>query len=58
MNQKSTTFTNARWRGERSPLGSSMENRGFVRTAFEDKANLDEIINDAMIADGDKASIG
>jgi len=35
-----------------------MENRGFVRTAFEDKANLDEIINDAMIADGDKASIG
>jgi hypothetical protein len=54
MNQKSTTYTNVRARGERSPLDSSMENRGFVRTAFEDKANLDEIINDAMIADGDK----
>jgi hypothetical protein len=35
-----------------------MENQGFVRAAFEDKANLDEIINAPMIADGDKASIG
>jgi len=29
----------------------------LVRAAIEDKANLDEIINDAMVADGDKVYI-